>query len=87
MLQKRLPELGVHAAGFTTIDIVKKGIDKAYGIRQIGKYLHVPIRGMVFIGDALFPGGNDAPVKKTGVQTIAVKGPRDTIRIIKKIID
>ena len=86
MLQKRLPEFEVRAAGFTTIDIVKRGIDKAYGIRQIEKYLHVPIKKMVFIGDALFPGGNDAAVKKTGVQTVAVRGPKETIAIIKNII-
>ena len=29
MLQKKLPDLEVHAAGFTTIDITQKGIDKA----------------------------------------------------------
>jgi HAD superfamily hydrolase (TIGR01484 family) len=86
MLQKRLPEFEVRAAGFTTIDIVKRGIDKAYGIRQIEKYLHVPIKDMVFIGDALFPGGNDAAVKKTSVRTIAVKGPKETIRVIRKIL-
>ena len=86
MLQARLPEFESRAAGFTTIDIVKRGIDKAYGLRQMEKHLHIPIKGMVFIGDALFPGGNDASVKKTGVQTIAVKGPQDTIAIIKKIL-
>jgi hypothetical protein len=31
---------------------------------------------MVFIGDALYPGGNDAAAKKTGVQTIATSGPK-----------
>jgi hypothetical protein len=86
MLQKKLPNLEVHAAGFTTIDITQHGIDKAYGVRQIEKYLRIPIKDMVFIGDALYPGGNDAAAKKTGVQTIAVKGPKDTITIIKKIL-
>ena len=86
MLQKKLPDLEVHAAGFTTIDITQKGIDKAYGVRQIEKVLKVPIRDMVFIGDALYKGGNDAAAKKTGVQTIAVKGPKDTIKVIKKIL-
>ena len=87
MLQKKLPNLEVHAAGFTTIDITRQGIDKAYGVRQIEKYLHIPIKQMLFIGDALYPGGNDAAAKKTGVQTIAVKGPTDTIKIIKKILN
>jgi hydroxymethylpyrimidine pyrophosphatase-like HAD family hydrolase len=86
MLQERLPGVEVHAAGFTTSDITKRGIDKAYGVRQIEKYLRIPIKKMVFIGDALYPGGNDAAAKKTGVQTIAVKGPKETMRIIKKIV-
>ena len=46
----------------------------------------IPIKDMVFIGDALYPGGNDAAAKKTGVQTIATTGPKETIRIIKKIL-
>ncbi|SRR5258708_3489763 len=86
LLAKRLPGLEVHAAGFTSIDVTKKGIDKAYGLRQIEKYLHVPINKMLFIGDALFPGGNDYAVKKTGVDCIAVGGPEDTKRIIRKLI-
>ncbi len=87
MLQKKLPDLEVHAAGFTTIDITQKGIDKAYGVRQIEKVLKVPIKDMVFIGDALYKGGNDAAAKKTGVKTIAVGGPKDTIKIIKRILN
>ena len=41
---------------------------------------------MVFIGDALFPGGNDYAARRTGVQCIAVRGPEDTKKIIKKIL-
>jgi phosphomannomutase len=83
---KRLPGLEVHAAGFTTIDVTRRGIDKAYGMRQIEKYLHVPIRKMIFIGDALFPGGNDYAAKRTGVRCVAVRGPEDTKKIIKQIL-
>ncbi len=84
---RRLPGLEVHAAGFTTIDVTRKGIDKAYGIRQIRKYLHVPIKRMLFIGDALFPGGNDYAAKKSGVDCLPVRGPEDTKNIIKRILD
>lgn len=86
LLQKRLPKLEVHAAGYTSIDVTRKGIDKAYGVRQIEKYLHVPIRKMLFVGDALFPGGNDYAARRTGIQCIAVRGPEDTKKIIKKIL-
>ena len=81
-----LPELEVHAAGFTSIDVTKKGIDKSYGLKQIEKHLHVPIRHMLFIGDAIFPGGNDYAVVKTGVDYLAVGGPQETKRIILSLL-
>ena len=83
---RRLPNLEVHAAGFTSIDVTKKGIDKAYGLRQIEKHLGVKIKDMVFIGDAIFPGGNDYAVVKTKVDYIPVKGPEETKKIIRHII-
>jgi phosphomannomutase len=86
MMQKRLPNLEVRRGGITSIDVTMKGIDKAYGVRQIKKVLGIRIRDMVFIGDALYPGGNDAAARKTGIQCIPVKGPEDTKRIIEKII-
>lgn len=87
MVQRRLPDLEVRAAGFTTIDVTKKGIDKAYGIHEIRKILKVPIRKMLFIGDALRPGGNDYPAKRTGVQCIAVRGPVETKRVIERVLN
>jgi phosphomannomutase len=86
MVQKLLPDLEARAAGFTTIDITRKGIDKAYGVRQIEKHLHIPIKAMVFIGDALFPGGNDYAARKSGIECIPIKGPEETKKIIRQII-
>ena len=63
LVQKRLPKLEVRTSAFTSIDVTKKGIDKAYGVRQIEKTLKIPIRKMVFIGDGLYLGGNDAAAK------------------------
>ncbi len=86
MLAARLPGLEVHAAGFTSIDVTRKGIDKAYGVRQIERRLRVPIRKMLFVGDALFPGGNDYAARRTGVRCIAVRGPEDTKAIVRRLI-
>ena len=86
MMRERLPHLGVGAAGFTSVDVTKKGVDKGYGIHQIRTHLHVSIRDMVFIGDALGPGGNDYAVRRTGVDWLAVKGPEETKRIIRRIL-
>lgn len=62
-LQEMLPDFEIHIGGMTTIDITQKGIDKRFGIQKMKEYLGVPYEEMFFIGDAIFPGGNDyAPV-------------------------
>jgi len=85
LVSKKLPKLEVRAAGFTSIDVTRKGIDKVYGIRQIEKHLHIRVKDMLFIGDALAPGGNDYAVRKTGVDCIAVHGPEDTKKIMRSL--
>jgi HAD superfamily hydrolase (TIGR01484 family) len=85
-MAKYLPNLEVRAAGHTSVDITKKGIDKAFGLKQIEKYLGVKIKDMLFVGDAIFPGGNDYAVTKTKVDYIPVKDSEETKKIIRKLI-
>jgi phosphomannomutase len=85
-LEKKLPDFEVHRGGLTTIDITRKGINKGYGLRQIEEYLRIPIKNMLFIGDAIFPGGNDYAVVETGVDYIKVDGPHQTKEIINLIL-
>ncbi|MEK7089369.1 MAG: HAD-IIB family hydrolase [Patescibacteria group bacterium] len=85
-LKKHLPDFEIGIGGMTSIDVSRKGIDKAYGVEKLAKFLSIPVSEMVFIGDALFPGGNDQPVVKTGIKTISVTGPDDTKKIIKKLL-
>jgi HAD superfamily hydrolase (TIGR01484 family) len=86
IMKKMLPKFEVRSGGLTSIDVTQKGIDKAYGVRQIKKVLNIPIRDMVFIGDALHPGGNDYAARKTGIECIMTSGPDETRKIIEKII-
>ena len=86
LLAEKLPRFEVGPSAFTSIDVTKRGVDKAYGVRKIEKYLHIPIRKAVFIGDGLFPGGNDAAAERTGIDCIAVRGPKETKKIIKFLI-
>jgi phosphomannomutase len=85
LLDKMIPEFSVRLGGTTSIDITKPGIDKAYGIRKLADILDIAIQEMIFIGDALFPGGNDYPAKGTGVVCIRVRDPNETKRIIETI--
>lgn len=86
LLRRKLPGLAVQAAGFTSIDVTGKGIDKAYGIRQIEKHLKVPRRDMLFVGDAIFPGGNDYAAVRTGVDYVQVSGPEEAKKLIKFLL-
>ena len=87
ILAAKLPQFEVRAAGYTSVDVTRKGIDKGYGIRQIMKHVGAKIKDMLFLGDAIFPGGNDYAVVRTGVDYIPVKGPEDTKRIIRAILN
>ncbi len=86
VLDKYLPEFEARIGGTTSIDVTRKGIDKAYGIRQIEKHLGISKKEMLFVGDALFPGGNDYPVKEAGVQCIPVSGVDDCKKVIRKML-
>jgi len=86
ILDKLIPQFSVRIGGSTSIDITKPGIDKAYGIGKLRDLLHISLKEMIYIGDALFPGGNDYPAEKAGVDCIPVKGPEQTKQVIKTII-
>ncbi len=86
-LKKLLPKFEVRQGGLSSVDVTRKGIDKAYGIGQIEKHLHIPRAKMFFVGDAIFPGGNDYAVVRTGVDYIKVKGPEETKKIIRAALE
>jgi HAD superfamily hydrolase (TIGR01484 family) len=85
-LMKRLPEFEVKIGGTTSIDITAKGMDKAYGIQNLLTYLKLHKTDALFLGDAVYPNGNDFPVLQMGVETIRVSGPSQTKVEIKKIL-
>lgn len=85
-IEKRVPDVEVRIGGSTTIDITKKDISKAYGVQWLSEHLHIPAADMIFVGDALYPGGNDAVVIPTGIQTRSTSGPAETEKIIEEIL-
>jgi HAD superfamily hydrolase (TIGR01484 family) len=81
-----IPEFEIGIGGATSIDITRKGISKEDGIFWLKKRLEIPANEMLYIGDALFPEGNDAEVKKTTVETRSVFDPKDTYSLIQEIL-
>ena len=86
ILDRYIPDFSVRLGGTTSIDVTRPGVDKAYGIRKLRDILGIPLNEMLFIGDALFEGGNDYPVREAGVISIAVRGPQETKPVVEAII-
>lgn len=85
--QKELPDLSVNIGGSTSIDVTRKGVDKAYGIEKLAEASGTPKSEMIFMGDAVYPGGNDWPVPdKAKVDTVAVNSIAETKRAIQAIV-
>jgi HAD superfamily hydrolase (TIGR01484 family) len=85
-LAQLIPEFSVRLGGTTSVDVTKPGVDKAYGIGKLRDTLGIAIREMIFVGDALFPGGNDYPAEEAGALSIQIKNPHETKRVIETII-
>lgn len=85
-LDSLIPEFSVRIGGATSIDVTKPGIDKGYGVRKLRDVLDIPLEEMIFIGDALYVGGNDYPAKEAGVVSVPVKGPSETKLVIATIV-
>jgi hypothetical protein len=86
ILDTFIPEFSVRMGGATSIDVTRPGIDKAYGIRKLRDLLGISLKEMIFIGDALFVGGNDYPAEEAGVVSISVRGPNETKPVTEAII-
>ena len=82
-----LPDLEVRAGGTTSIDVTRRGIDKAYGMKKLMEALAINREDILFFGDKLQPGGNDYPVKAMGIDTIEVTRWEDTAEKLQGILD
>lgn len=83
---ERLPDLEVRGGGSTSIDVTRKGIDKAYGMTKLMSYLNVTPADILFVGDRLDVDGNDYPVYKLGVPSVRVANWQETATLIPAII-
>ncbi|HVX07826.1 HAD-IIB family hydrolase [Humibacter sp.] len=85
-VQDLLPDLEVRSGGSTSVDITRRGIDKAYGIARLSELTGIRLTDMLFIGDRLDPEGNDYPVLAMGVPTLAVTGWENTVEVLDELI-
>jgi phosphomannomutase len=85
-LRQRLPGLSINMGGATSIDITREGVDKAYGLKKLSDASGIPLDKMMFIGDAIFPGGNDYPAEQLGLDVVKVKNVDGTLAAIAGIV-
>ncbi len=81
-----LPGFAVRIGGSTSIDVTRAGTDKAWGMRQLAKSAALSLDDMLFVGDALYPGGNDAAVRAAGIACIAVRDIADTRLVLTTLV-
>jgi len=81
-----LPDFAVRVGGSTSIDITRKGIDKAYGMAKLVTASGIPAAQMIYIGDAVYPGGNDYTVLEAGIDTIGIRDVAETRRVSDAIV-
>ena len=85
-LRAELPELSINLGGATSVDITRKGVDKAYAMNRLQGYAGVRKEEMLFMGDATYEGGNDRPVPDAGYDTITVRDVRETETAISAVV-
>ena len=85
-LRPRLPNFEITIGGTTSIDVTRKGVNKTLCVRKLIERVHVHKKQMLFVGDALFKGGNDYIMKTAGIQCVPVSGPTETKELVTRII-
>lgn len=86
-LTERLPNYSVRIGGRTSVNVFPRNLNKAYGVEQYAKLLHLQASDMLFIGDEFFQGGNDAAVIPTGIRTKPVANPEETTGVIDALLE
>ncbi|MEX2013490.1 MAG: HAD-IIB family hydrolase [Parcubacteria group bacterium] len=87
ILEQALPGFSVRIGGTTSVEVTKSGVDKAYGLNKLMGQTGVSKEKILYVGDKLFEGGNDAPVLELGIESRSVKDPDETKKIILDLLD
>lgn len=86
LLAPKIPEFEVRTGGTTSVDVTPKGMDKAYGMKKLMSELGINKDEILFVGDRIWEGGNDYPVKQMGIETVNVNGYEDTPNVVREIL-
>ncbi len=85
-VQGQLPDCEVHAGGTTTVTVTPSGLDKGHCVDKIEALYAVRASEILFVGNELDEEGNDYPIVRRNVESVAVAGPDDTKEIIRGLL-
>lgn len=84
-LDKLLTGYEVIIGGTTTISVTRKGVDKSCCLNAI-VVDGIRLDKVLYIGDALYKGGNDYPLVQAGIDCISVSSLSETAVVIQKLL-
>jgi len=87
LLKDHLPSYEVSIGGTTSIDVTKRGVNKTLCVKKLTERIGIRKQHMLYVGDALFKGGNDYIMRSTGVTCLPVSGPEGTKKLIRKLVE
>lgn len=80
------PEFDYEIGGTTSINAIKPGMNKEFGMTKLLEELNVDKSEILYFGDMTQPGGNDYPVVQMGIDTITVRSHEDTAYALRGIL-
>jgi len=86
-LLKDLQDYNILIGWATSIDITRAWVDKAYWIKKLSEVSWVSLNEIIFVWDAIFPGGNDYPPLEIWVTCKRVFSVEDTKRYIEMLVN
>ncbi len=84
LINRRVGNIAVaRVGGASSVDITLLGVDKGLAVRKWRKMTELDFYRIRFTGDAFYLGGNDYPVRATGVQCYPVSSLEETRALIR----
>lgn len=84
--KKLAPEFDFEIGGTTSINAIRPGMNKKFGMDHLMDELNVTEDEILYFGDMTQPGGNDYPVVEMGIETITVHSHEDTAYALRGIL-
>ena len=84
--KEKAPEFDYEIGGTTSINAIKPGMNKEFGMTHLLEELNVEKSDILYFGDMTQPGGNDFPVVNMGIDTITVRSHEDTAFALRGIL-